>query len=306
MAISPPSRALSKSQHFAPIFIFITALVTAAFSSYAHAGRFSDGGGIIGAIKLHRIGPGESLVEVARRYDVGFYSILDANPGVEPFVPKPGTVVTIPTAWILPRVLSAPDIVINLPEYRLYFFPRGKPGFVFTFPLGIGDEGAETPLGTYTVTEKITSPSWHVPDSIRREVGGLPLIVPPGPNNPLGTHALRLSRGNILIHGTNRPWGIGRRSSHGCLRLYPEDIVTFFEQVETGMSVVVVNQPLKIGFRDGRIMIEVHRGQDDEPTVGQALKRFYDHGLLGKIDFSKLVRAMLEKTGVPVEVGLDQ
>lgn len=305
MAISPSSRALSKSQHVAPVTLFIIALVTATFPAYILAAIFTDGGGVVGAIKWHTIGPGESLVEVARRYDVGYHSILDANPGVEPFVPKPGTVVTIPTAWILPRVLSTPDIVVNLPEYRLYFFPRGEPGSVFTFPLGIGDEGAETPLGTYTVTEKITNPSWHVPDSIRRD-GGLPLVVPPGPNNPLGTHALRLSQGNILIHGTNRPWGIGRRSSHGCLRLYPEDIVTFFDLVETGMSVVVVNQPLKIGFRDGRIMIEVHRGQDDEPTVGQALKRFYDHGLLGKIDFSKLVRAILEKKGVPVEVDLDQ
>lgn len=305
MAISPSSRALSRSQHVARVTLFIIALVAATFPAYTLAAIFTDGGGVVGAIKWHTVGPGESLVEVARRYDVGYHSILDANPGVEPFVPKPGTVVTIPTAWILPRVLSTPDIVVNLPEYRLYFFPRGEPGSVFTFPLGIGDEGAETPLGTYTVTEKITSPSWHVPDSIRRD-GGLPLVVPPGPNNPLGTHALRLSRGNILIHGTNRPWGIGRRSSHGCLRLYPEDIVTFFELVETGMSVVVVNEPLKIGFRDGRIMIEVHRGQDDEPTVGQALKRFYDHGLLGKIDFSKLVRAILEKKGVPVEVDLDQ
>lgn len=283
----------------------IIALITAWLSS-AFAATISDGQSIIGGIQQHTIGKGESLVEVARQYDVGYHSIVEANLGVDPFVPEPGTVVTIPTQWILPRVQNEWDIVVNLPEYRLYFFPKEKPGTVFTFPLGIGDEGAETPLGTYTIIEKITNPSWHVPDSIRHENARLPSIVPPGPQNPLGSHALRLSRGNILIHGTNRPWGIGRRSSHGCLRLYPEDIITLFEQVHAGMTVVVVNQPFKIGLSNGRVLIEVHQCQENEPTVGQALKRLYDEGLLGKTDFSKLVRAILEKRGVPVEVSLER
>lgn len=301
----PLFRAMASSPFIAPMCLSIIALITAGLSS-AFAATFSDGQSIIGHTQQHTVGKGESLVEIARRYDVGYNSIVDANLGVDAFVPKPGTVITIPTAWILPRVHNDPDIVVNLPEYRLYFFPMGKRGTIFTFPLGIGDDGVETPLGAYTVSEKITSPSWHVPDSIRRHAVGLPSVVPPGPENPLGSHALRLSRGNILIHGTNRPWGIGRRSSHGCLRLYPEDIVTLFGLVHTGMSVVVVNQPFKVGLRDGRVLIEVHRFADNDPTVGQALKRLYDEGLLGKIDFSKLVRAILEKTGVPEEVSLDQ
>lgn len=284
----------------------IVLLIAAALPSFASAATFQKGGDIIGAIQQYTIGKGESLVEVARRFDVGYYSIVNANLGIDPFVPKPGTIVTIPTEWIVPRVQSDLDIVVNLPEYRLYLFPQGKSGAVFTFPLGIGDEGAETPLGTYTVIQKITSPCWHVPDAIRHEVPGLPPIVPPGPSNPLGTHALRLSRANILIHGTNRPWGIGRRSSHGCLRLYPEDITTLFELAHIGMSVVVVYQPLKICVRDGKVLIEVHRCRENEPTVGQALKLLYDEGLLAKTDFSKLVRAMLEKKGVPVEVSLAQ
>lgn len=305
MATSPSRHGFIPSQGFASIPLsLIVFLTAAALSSFASAATFQEAGGIIGAIQQYTIGKGESLVEVARRFDVGYYSIINANLGVDPFVPKPGTIVTIPTEWVVPRVKGDPDIVVNLPEYRLYLFPQGKSGGVFTFPLGIGDEGAETPLGTYTVIQKITSPSWHVPDSIRHEVPELPAIVPPGPSNPLGTHALRLSRGDILIHGTNRPWGIGRRSSHGCLRLYPEDITTLFELAHIGMSVVVVYQPLKICVRNGKVLIEVHRCQESEPTVGQALKRLYDEGLLGKTDFSKLVRAILEKKGVPVEVSL--
>lgn len=305
MATSRSRHGLIHSRPFALIPLSIIALITAGLSS-AFAAAFSDGRSIVGRIQQHTIGKGESLVELARRYGVGFYSIVDANPGVDAFVPKPGTVVTIPTAWILPRVHNEPDIVVNLPDYRLYFFPSENSRTIFTFPLGIGDEGVDTPLGAYTVSEKITNPSWHVPDSIRRQAAGLPRVVPPGPDNPLGSHALRLSRGNILIHGTNRPWGIGRRSSHGCLRLYPEDIITLFGLVHPGMNVVVVNQPLKVGLRDGRVLIEVHRCQGNEPTVGQALQRLYDEGLLGKIDFSKVVRTIMEKRGVPVEVSLDQ
>lgn len=307
MATSSSRHGFTSFQGFASIPLsIIVFLIAVASSSFATAAMFQDGGGIIGASQQYTIGKGESLVEVARRFDIGYYSIVNANLGVDPFVPEPGTIVTVPTEWIVPRVKSDPDIVINLPEYRLYLFPQGKHGAVFTFPLGIGDEGAETPLGSYTVIQKITSPSWHVPDSIRHEVPGLPPIVPPGPSNPLGTHALRLSRGKIMIHGTNRPWGIGRRSSHGCLRLYPEDITTLFDLAHIGMSVVVVYQPLKICVRDGKVLIEVHRSQENEPTVGQALKRLYDEGLLTKTDFSKLVRAMLEKKGVPVEVSLAQ
>ncbi|ACH37992.1 peptidoglycan L,D-transpeptidase, YkuD family, LysM domain-containing [Citrifermentans bemidjiense Bem] len=307
MATSPSRHGFTPSLGFASIPLsIILFLIAAALPSLASAATFQKAEGIIGAIQQYIIGKDESLVEVARRFDVGYYSIINANLGIDPFVPKPGTIVTIPTEWIVPRVQSDPDIVVNLAEYRLYLFPQGKFGAVFTFPLGIGDEGAETPLGTYTVIQKITSPSWHVPDSIRHEVPGLPSIVPPGPSNPLGTHALRLSRANILIHGTNRPWGIGRRSSHGCLRLYPEDIATLFELAHIGMSVVVVYQPFKICVRDGKVLIEVHRCRENEPTVGQALKRLYDEGLLAKTDFSKLVRAMLEKKGVPVEVSLAQ
>uniref|UniRef100_C6E4L9 ErfK/YbiS/YcfS/YnhG family protein n=1 Tax=Geobacter sp. (strain M21) TaxID=443144 RepID=C6E4L9_GEOSM len=305
MATSPSRHGFIPPQGFAstPLSLIVF-IIASAVSSFASAATFQEAGGIIGAIQQYTIGKGESLVEVARRFDVGYYSIVNANLGVDPFVPKPGTIVTVPTEWIVPHVKNDPDIVVNLPEYRLYLFSQGKPGGVFTFPLGIGDEGAETPLGSYTVIQKMTNPSWHVPDSIRHEVPELPQIVPPGPSNPLGTHALRLSRGNILIHGTNRPWGIGRRSSHGCLRLYPEDITTLFELAHIGMSVVVVYQPLKICVRDGKVLIEVHRCQENEPTVGQALKRLYDEGVLGKTDFSKLVRAILEKKGVPVEVSL--
>ena len=278
------------------ISLFISPVTRAAI--YPHTQ------GTVGELLQYKVRENESLIEIARRFDLGYNSIVDANPGVDPFLPRPGTMVTIPTYWIVPAATIRPNIIINLPEYRLYYFSKKPTGTVATFPLGIGDEGTDTPLGSYTVIEKITSPSWHVPGSMRRQGKRLPKVVPPGPGNPLGSHALRLSRGSILIHGTNRPWGIGRRSSHGCLRLYPEDIVPLFGMTQTGMRVLIINQPLKIGSKGDKVLVEVHRYEGEEPTVGEAMHLLFKSNLLFKTDFSKLVQAFAEKKGVPVDVTL--
>lgn len=262
--------------------------------------------GFIGEVQSYRVGIDESLIEIARRFDLGYNSIVDANPGVDPFVPRPGTLITIPTAWIPPFNPSPPGIIVNVAELRLYYYPNQDADRVITFPLGIGDEGNETPLGNYLIREKIVNPSWYVPASIARERPGMPRVVPPGPRNPLGSHALRLSRDGILIHGTNRPWGIGRRSSHGCLRLYQEDIAKLFELARQGMHVVVVNQPIKVGIRGGRIFLEVHREEDVEPDVGTVMRLLNDWNLLAITDFAKLVDAIKGKKGLPVEVTLDK
>jgi L,D-transpeptidase ErfK/SrfK len=256
-----------------------------------------------GKLQQYQVKDGESLIEIARKFDLGYNSIVDANPGVDPFVPKNGTLLTIPTARILPEVATRPAIVINIPEFRLYYFPKKTTSKVLTFPLGIGDQGTDTPTGNYTVIEKLVHPVWYVPKSIRQS-SGLPRIVPPGPENPLGSHALRLSLPSILIHGTNRPWGIGRRSSHGCLRLYPEDIVLLYKLVPKGIKVVIVKQPIKICTRGKQVMIEVHRYVPLELSVGLAMQMLADRNLLGRTDFARLIRAVEEGTGVAVDVTL--
>jgi len=259
---------------------------------------------VVGSVKHYKIADKESLLEVARKFDLGFNAIVAANPKLDPWIPPAGTPVAIPTAWILPDLPEGSGIVINISELRLYCFPRKPSGSVVTFPLGIGDQGRETPVGSYTVVEKIQGPAWHVPKSIRSEYPQLPKIVPPGPDNPLGSHALRLSRAGILVHGTNRPWGIGRRSSHGCLRLYPEDIVKLFELVEKGTRVTIISQPIKVCSMGNKIFVETHRHESDDSPVGRALQLLASKNLLARTDFNKLIRAVEEMKGFPVDITL--
>jgi len=252
----------------------------------------------------YRVGRNESLIEAARKFDLGFNAIVAANPGVDPLVPGADTLITIPTAWILPVVPRSPCIVINLPEFRLYYLPKGASGPVVTFPLGIGDQGKDTPVGSFLVVEKIRHPSWYVPASILAERKGLPKVIPPGPDNPMGSHALRLSLKSVLIHGTDRPWGIGRRSSHGCLRLYPEDIVRLYQLVPKGMRVLIVKEPIKVAARGERVFVEAHQYGREEVSAGRAIHLLAARNLLVRTDFSKLIRAMEERKGYPVDVTL--
>lgn len=262
---------------------------------------YSNAGNIVGAEQKCRVKENESLWEIAREFDIGINEISDANPGIDPIIPEAGTIVRIPTEWILPEVPIRRGIVINIPEFRLYYFPPDDPGKVLTFPVGVGDEGKDTPTGVYTVIEKIVNPAWYVPESIRKEKPELPKVVPPGPHNPMGSHALRLSLGTVLIHGTDRPWGIGTRSSHGCLRLYPEDIVRLFDLVRKGTRVTIVNQPVKVASQGGKVYVEVHR-YEDTYYYNQIEQLLGDKGLLERVDFTKLDQALEEMSGMPVDI----
>lgn len=213
---------------------------------------------------------GDTLLDIARRYDVGLNEITAANPGVDPWLPKPGDWVVVPGRFILP---DAPrkGIVVNLPEMRLYYYPPPQPGrqaVVITHPLSIGAEGKALPLGTTSIIEKIKDPAWYVPQSIieEHEADGRPAprFVPPGPDNPLGQFALRLGWRSYLIHGTNHPFSIGMRVSHGCLRMYPEDISTLFQEVAVGTPVRVIDKPYKAGWRSGKLYLEAHLPLSDE------------------------------------------
>lgn len=210
----------------------------------------------IGRFEYYQITGRNNLLQIARQNGLGYIELLAANPGINPWVPEIGRTLVLPKAHLLP---DAPrrGIVINLAEMRLYLF-RKKGGPVLTFPLGIGRMGRETPTGVTHVKAKRKYPTWIPPASIRAERPYLPSEVPPGPQNPLGDYALDLAWRGYVIHGTNKPYGIGRRVSSGCIRLYPEDIARLFGLVSVGTSVTIVYQPVKLGWSDGELYMEVH------------------------------------------------
>jgi L,D-transpeptidase ErfK/SrfK len=260
---------------------------------------------VIGSVETYKVKEHESLIEIARKFDLGFNEIADANPTLDPFVPGTGVAVVIPRSWILPDVQSYSGIVVNISEMRLYyFFEKGKSNVVRTFPIGIGDEGKDTPVGTFTVIQKIVNPVWHVPLSIQQERPELPKTVPPGPENPLGSHALRLSLGDVLIHGTNRPFAVGRRVTHGCIRLYPEDIPNLYSMVPNGMKVTIVRQPVKVGVKEKRVYIEVHKYENQEKVnyFNEAVRMLTKKGLLKGVSTEKIYWAVEEKSGIPVDI----
>lgn len=283
-------------------------LVVSAFllilSCAALAEVYSGDATVIGNRKSYRIRGRESLVEVARRFDLGYQEMAAANPGIDPYAPGAGISVTIPSVWIVPESLKSGGIVINLSEMRLYYsFSVKGARLIASFPIGIGDEGKDTPVGTFRVIQKIANPSWYVPLSVKMEKPELPDIVPPGPANPLGTHAMRLSERTILIHGTNKPWGVGRRVSHGCIRLYPEDIPRLYRLVSVGTPVTIVREPVKVGERSGKVFVEVHDEQSSSAeNIEAVITLLKGNNLQDRVSTQKVLRAIMEKKGYPVDV----
>lgn len=211
----------------------------------------------------------DTLLDIARQFDLGYGDIVNANPDIDPWVPGDNQAVIVPTRFILPAV-PRQGIVINIPEMRLYYYPAkqaGQPQQVVTHPIGIGREGRDTPLGKFSIIQKRENPSWTPPESVRKEHAAdgdiLPAVVPPGPDNPLGTRAMRLSNPSYLIHGTHRPYGVGLRVSSGCIRLYPEDIESLFSKVPLSTPVNIIYEPYKVGFQDNALYLEAHKPLDD-------------------------------------------
>lgn len=259
---------------------------------------------VIGALKKYTVKEDESLIEIARKFGLGYNEIIAANPTLDPFVPGDEAIVDIPSSWILPDMTPYHGIIINLSEKRLYFFPQDNTRHtVMTFPIGIGRQGNETPEGVFQIIAKTVNPVWYAPESIRQESPNLPKAVPPGPNNPLGSYALKLSEKSILIHGTNRPYAVGRKSSHGCIRLYPEDIPELFRAVPEKTKVTILRQPVKAGISDGRVYLEVHK--DDELDINYfdtAVRLLKKKNLYTKIDKEKMLAALREKKGFPSDI----
>lgn len=250
----------------------------------------------------------ETLLDIARDLDLGYNQIIAANPGIDPWVPPKTSLVTVPTAFVLPRESEYTGIVVNLAEMRLYYFiSDGGHDFFLTAPIGVGTEGFLTKTGVYKVKSKTVNPTWVVPESIKKLEPDLPDQVPPGPDNPMGDFALRLSQHEYAIHGTNKPWGVGRRVSHGCIRMYPEDIAELYSLVPVGTAVHVIYEPIKIGWGDGKGWIQVFDDYDSQITnpVSKVTDDLsYYETVKGPldIDFKALFRALKEKTGIPAVI----
>ncbi len=263
----------------------------------------APGNALIGHPWEHAIQKGETLLDVARLYDLGFNEIELLHAHWDPWLPSVGAQVMVPSFWVLPDAGPA-EIVINVAELRLYRFSPDRRR-VTTFPIGIGEKDAATPIGTFRISDKKQHPSWSVPPSLRHKYQVH--WFPPGPDNPLGEFWMGLNGTRYGIHGTDVPWSIGRLVTHGCIRLYPEDITELFEQTPVGAQVELIYQPIKIGPLNDRIFVEVHPdiyGRiGDLVSFGFAL--LHERGLVHRVDAKKMYRALKQQNGLPVDVTRD-
>ena len=275
----------------------------------------SPGQTVIGEPQIVFTTADDTFSALAREYGLGYDELVAANPGIDPWLPGAGTPVLLPTQYVLP---AGPHrgVILNLASKRLFYFPavgEGEPVQVMTYPIGIGRVGWETPIGEAKVVAKATDPTWYVPWSVRQEHAAagdpLPSTVPPGPDNPLGRHVLQLDMPGYLIHGTNKPYGVGMRVSHGCVRLYPENIELLYSLVGVGESVRIINEPFLAGRLNGELYLETHAPLEDDAVApderlakifaaaGNESGAFVDEG---EQEHARVVAA--EARGVPVRV----
>jgi len=279
------------------------------------------GGGdtLFGALGIASTVDGDTLLDIARVYDQGYRELKIANPDVDVLLPGHDTEVVIPSLYLLPSELTdtrTEGIVVNVAEFRLYHRARDASGhwYVETYPISIGRQEWRTPHGATKIVAKAEDPTWYPPETVRREHeewgDPLPRIVPPGDDNPLGRHALRLGLPGYLIHGTNRPYGIGMRVTHGCIRMYPADVERLFHSAPVGRSVTIINRPFKVGRRGEVLYLEAHpslEGDADETELSLSgvvdlIARETD-GLDVKLDWDVLKATVQRRTGIPTEIG---
>jgi L,D-transpeptidase ErfK/SrfK len=289
--------------------------------AYALSGDHDD---VIGHVQTYQIKKGETLLDIARRFGLTAREISDANHKLDWWQPPVGRTIILPTEWIIPPG-PREGLVLNIPEMRLYYFPgrlepRGKKSrlknaafvadnIVYTFPVGLGRYDWKTPLGLFRVRGKTVNPTWVVPDDIYQEHlerdGEAEHVVPGGaPDNPLGKYRLELTLPMYAIHGTDTPWGIGMETSHGCVRLYPEDIKRLFYKVKIGTPGRFVYYPVKFGWRGDSLYVEAHEDiYGRYPALWQfALTEANNQGVADQIDLKKLEAAVRDATGVPTYV----
>jgi L,D-transpeptidase ErfK/SrfK len=282
--------------------------------------ELSPGDDVVGVVQVVKATKEDTLADIARRFNVGYEEIVRANPKVDAWLPGEGTEVIVPSQFVLPDGPRA-GLVINIPAMRIFYFPPAKKGekqVVFTHPIGIGKMGWRTPEGVTKITRRQKDPTWHVPVSVRKEHHengeDLDPVIGPGPDNPLGKYAFYLEWPSYLIHGTNKPSGVGLRSSHGCMRLYPEDIEQFFNMIPVGTQVHVVNQPYVMGWHDAQLYLQPYDVLEDDsrdwkkgqqklltkslaPRLQQDLKEHKE-----QIDWKLVAALSQDPYGVPVPV----
>jgi L,D-transpeptidase ErfK/SrfK len=275
---------------------------------------------VLGELQVTQARHEDTLADIARRFNLGYDEMLRANPGVDPWLPGEGTIIILPTQFVIPDG-PREGILVNVAAMRLFYFPqaaKGAPRTVVTYPIGIGKIGWATPIGSTKIVSKRKGPVWTPPASVRKEHAAagdpLPARVPPGPDNPLGAYAMNLGWPSYLMHGTNKPPGVGMRASHGCIRLYPEDIESLFGKVAVGTKVTVVNQPLLAAWQGGDVYVQSFpvpvEGEDDSkapapvPYDAQAVARLQDlagqHG--ASIDTPIAEVAVTQSRGITVPV----
>jgi L,D-transpeptidase ErfK/SrfK len=271
---------------------------------------------VVGALTTYVVQDGDTLLDVGRHFDLGYNEMIAANPGVDPWLPPAGEVLLIPTEYVLPES-SDQGVVVNIPEMRLYYFHGGgrggEGGLVTTYPVGLGRDDWRTPQGSFRIRGKTEQPTWVIPESIRaehlRERGDDRSMIPGGaPDNPLGSYRLELTLPLYGLHGSNMPWGVGMQVSHGCIRLYNEDIAALFREVRVGTPGEFLYQPVKVGMRSGIVYVEVHpdiyelRTSLDEEAERLLSRR----GWTDRVDRARLRQALVERSGLPVAIERDR
>ena len=289
-----------------------TMLIAPALAAPAFAGP-----AMVGSMQQVTANQEDTLVRIGRNYGIGFVEMRAANPTLDPWIPGGGTDIIVPTMNLIPDApRNANGAIINLAEMRIYIFDKGADAEPTTFPLGIGRDGLQTPVGTTTIVRKTEDPTWTPTPRMRAEDPTLPPVVYAGPDNPMGTHALYLGFPNIAIHGTNKPYGIGRRVSSGCIRMFPEHIGKVYALLPQGAKITVVDQPVKAGWVDNKFYIEASPTQEQSTAMEKEgkipdyevsesdlayimRKAGNDQNLL---DFDKVRNIIKERKGYPIEV----
>ncbi len=278
-----------------------------------------NGSAVFGTDEVIKSTYKDTLLDIARRYSLGYEEIIRANPGVDMWLPGEGTDILLPGRRILPPG-PREGVVVNLPEHRLYYFPKPRKGekpVVITYPVSIGKMDWSTPLGQTYVISKQKHPAWYPPESVRKEhlANGdpLPKVVPAGPDNPLGDFAMRLAvgGGSYMLHGTNNPMAVGMAITHGCIRMYPEDVAALFPLIPVGTKVWLINDPVKVAYVDGELLLEAHppvdaEGQTTEPNL-ELLSQLLDKALgndTAAIHWDLARETLQAANGMPAVVGL--